>query len=236
MKQRFPRFSQFLAARLSPYQVYGLHLSAGLALVLAACGIFALIAHNVMLHAPLTVLDMQLAERFNSYTPGGWTVFLLALTHAHATVPLLIWVALFCAYLYGVRHYQWLLTVALTVPSGMLLNVMLKNQFQRMRPQFDEPLVMLTTYSFPSGHANGATLLYGVVAAYCVCQLRSRAARIGACCAAATLALLVAFSRVYLGAHYLSDVMAGMVEGIGWSALCITLVATLRRRRMARQR
>jgi membrane-associated phospholipid phosphatase len=48
------------------------------------------------------------------------------------------------------------------------------------------------------------------------------------------MVLLVAFSRIYLGAHYLSDVLAAMAEGCAWLAICITASATLRRRRAAR--
>jgi undecaprenyl-diphosphatase len=232
MKQRFPRVQRFVAARLSPAEVFGLHLSAGLALLLVAAGMFAFIAHNVVVQAPLTVLDLRIAARFHTYANSGWTVFMLAITHAHATVPLLIWAALFGLYLAGVRAYYWLLTLAVTVPLGMLLNVGLKHIFQRARPAFDEPLVMLTTYSFPSGHAAGSTLLYGVLAAYCVCRLRSRAARCAACIAATTMVLLVCLSRVYLGAHFLSDVMAGITVGICWLTVCITATATFRRHRM----
>lgn len=236
MKQRFPSVQRFLAARLSPAEVYGLHLTAGLALILAAAGIFAFIAHNVVTQAPLTVLDMRLAQQFHSYAHSGWTVFMLAITHAHATVPLLVLAGLFAIYLYGQRAYDWVATVVATVPVGMMLNVALKHIFQRARPHFEEPLVVLATYSFPSGHAAGSTLLYGVIAAYCVCRLRSQVARIGACTAAATMVLLVCLSRVYLGAHYLSDVMAGITVGIAWLTVCITAVATLKRQRRLHQR
>lgn len=231
MEQRFPRIERFLAARLSPAEVYGLHLSAGLALILAAAGIFALIAHNVVTGAPLTVLDLRLAQQFHSYASSGWTVFMLAITHAHGTVPLLVLAGLFAFYLCGMRAWNWVAAVVATVPVGMMLNVGLKHIFQRARPHFEEPLVVLATYSFPSGHAAGSTLLYGVVAAYCVCRLRSQTARIGACTAAATMVLLVCLSRVYLGAHYLSDVMAGITVGVAWLAVCLTATATYRRRR-----
>ena len=52
----------------------------------------------------------------------------------------------------------------LTMPAGMILNVLLKNLFERGRPVFDHPLVALATYSFPSGHAAYSTMLYGLLA------------------------------------------------------------------------
>lgn len=233
MRASFPRFQQFLAARLSPAEVYGLHLSAGLALFLATAGLFAAIAHLVMSGAPLTLLDLRIAQHFHTYAGSPWTGPMLFLTHAHASLPLLAAAGLFCAWLWARREPYWVLAVATTVPGGMALNnLLLKNWFERPRPQFDEPLVVLSTYSFPSGHAAGSTLLYGVLAAYAVSRLRSPAARIAAGLAACAMPLLVSLSRVYLGAHYLSDVLAGITVGIGWLAICLSATATLRRRRM----
>ena len=83
----------------------------------------------------------------------------------------------------------------------------------------------------------GATMLYGVLGAYLAWNVgwHGRRWKLGAAvvAAAATMIVLVALSRVYLGAHYLSDVLAAMVEGCGWLAICITASATLRRRRAA---
>lgn len=229
--QRFPRLRQFLAARLSPTELFGLHITAGLALILVAGTLFGFLAHQVVSDAPLTLLDARLARHFHGYAESGWTVLMLALTHAHATVPLLVLAGLFGLYLFGARAYYWLLALAIAVPGGMTLNVLLKQIFQRLRPQFEDPVVTLTTYSFPSGHANGATLLYGMLAAYCVSRQKSRAARLATCLAAAAMAMLVAFSRVYLGAHYLTDVVAGMIEGCAWLTLCLSATITLRRHR-----
>ena len=231
MHQVLSRSRQFLAARLTPGEVYGLYLTAGVVLIMAAGLVFGFLAYGVASEAPLTLLDARLAQHFHRYADSGWTVLMLALTNAHATLPLLVWAALFGIYLYSARAHYWLLTLALAVPGGMTLNVLLKHTFQRMRPQFDEPLVTLTTYSFPSGHANGATLLYGMLAAYWVCRCTRPAARVAICTAAAAMVLLVAFSRVYLGAHYFSDVVAGIFGGSAWLTLCVTATSTLRRHR-----
>ncbi len=63
--------------------------------------------------------------------------------------------------LYRRSQYEWLRLLISSVPGGMLLNVALKQVFHRARPQFDDPLVTLGSYSFPSGHTTAATLLYG---------------------------------------------------------------------------
>ena len=76
-----------------------------------------------------------------------------------------------------------------------------------------EPLAHLTTYSFPSGHAVASTVFYGALCVLVLQRVRSPAWRVAALAGAVAMVLLVAFSRVYLGAHYLSDVLAGIAVG-----------------------
>ena len=108
----------------------------------------------------------------------------------------------------------------------MLLNVVLKYAFHRTRPSFDDPLLMLTTYSFPSGHVAGATLLYGVMAAMVIAKTTAWRWRVTTVLAAIMMVALVALTRVYLGAHYLSDVIAAFAEGVAWLTLCLTGIHT----------
>jgi undecaprenyl-diphosphatase len=130
-------------------------------------------------------------------------------------------------------HY-WLLALLLSVPGGMLLNVLLKHLYQRARPVFDEPLVSLPTYSFPSGHTVAATLFYGLLAAYTVMTVQRWRTRLLAMAGAVLMVLLVALSRIYLGAHYPTDIVGAVLEGTGWLAFCVTGVSTWRRRRAGR--
>ncbi|CAM5406421.1 phosphatase PAP2 family protein [Eoetvoesiella caeni] len=104
----------------------------------------------------------------------------------------------------------------------MLVNVLMKHAFQRPRPIFDHPLVSLATYSFPSGHTVASTLFYGMLAALILSKTTSWSKRVWAVLLAFAIVSLVAFSRLYLGAHYLSDVLAAMAEGLAWLALCLT--------------
>ncbi|WP_395406963.1 phosphatase PAP2 family protein [Pseudoduganella sp. UC29_106] len=94
---------------------------------------------------------------------------------------------------------------------------------------FDEPLLTLATYSFPSGHTVAATLFYGLLACYLVMRGRRWLPVAGA----TLMVLLVACSRMYLGVHYLSDVLAAVAEGVAWLAICVTGMSTWRRRREA---
>ncbi|MGH9930880.1 MAG: phosphatase PAP2 family protein, partial [Pyrinomonadaceae bacterium] len=111
-----------------------------------------------------------------------------------------------------------------SVLGGTLLNRLLKYAFHRPRPFLSDPLLTITSYSFPSGHTMAATVLYGVIAAYLLTATPDWRRRALIIFSASFLILLVGFSRMYLGAHYLSDVLGAMAEGLAWLALCLTAV------------
>jgi undecaprenyl-diphosphatase len=94
---------------------------------------------------------------------------------------------------------------------------------------FDDPIFSLPTYSFPSGHAMASTVFYGLLAIYASANASQRHAIYVAIAAAVFMVVLVSFSRIYLGLHYLSDVMGGIAEGIAWLALSFTVLNYIRR-------
>jgi undecaprenyl-diphosphatase len=116
------------------------------------------------------------------------------------------------------------------VVGGGLLEVLLKIVFERPRPDLFSPLVRVTSYSFPSGHATLATAFYGGLAAVVFHVTRRRAARWSAVLAATLLAGGVCLSRVYLGVHWPTDVAAGALIGLFWIVVCATLTDVFVRR------
>ena len=83
--------------------------------------------------------------------------------------------------------------------------------------------VSLDTYSFPSGHAMISTAAYGALAYLAWRHLRTRPGRLTLAGGSVVLVALICFSRLYLGVHYLSDVLAGVAGGAFWLALSIAL-------------
>lgn len=230
-RQIFRKFISFIEARLSPGGEFGLHLTAGMAVLLAAGYIFHELAEAVMGQEAITVLDVQVAHWFNTHAVEPYTSLMLGVAAWHSVAGMAVMVALLGAYFWRVRARYWLLALIFSVPGGMLLNVALKYMFRRARPVFEDPLVTLATYSFPSGHTTAATCFYGLLASYLVIARPGWNVRLGTVAACTMMVLLVAFCRVYLGAHYVSDVLAAMAESIAWLAVCITAISTLRRRR-----
>jgi undecaprenyl-diphosphatase len=234
MKNTFPRLYRLVAARFAPDGAFGLHLTVGLALLCLAAWTFGEIASDVVAHAKITVVDLRLANWFHLHTGSAWTPLMLFITHWHAPLGILIMSLMLGGHFRARRAWYWLASLVLAVPGGLLLNVLLKYIFQRARPSFDDPLLTLDSFSFPSGHTSGAVLFYGVLAAYLVCNSASWRLRLMQTGAALVMVVLVALSRIYLGAHYLSDVLAAAAVSCAWLAICITAVSTLRRRRAVR--
>lgn len=232
-RQHFAPQISFVRDRFSPTSYLGLQLTAGAVLLTGASWLFGGIAEDVVTGDPLTVIDLRVAQWFHAHSTALMTQAMLAATNILGPVAVVLGVVVVCAWLAWKRNGYWLLCVGLTVPSGMLLNVAMKHAFHRARPSFDDPLLLLATYSFPSGHVAGATLFYGVMAAMVVARTAAWHWRVTAILGAFTLVALVALTRVYLGVHYLSDVLAAFAEGIAWLTLCLTGIHTYWAHRLA---
>src|SRR5437763_12243309 len=98
----------------------------------------------------------------------------------------------------------------------------------RHRPFDDDWFVDWSDYSFASGHTIGATLLYGQVALFLVPVIKGRRGRVLLFSAATCVVALVGFSRIALGAHYVTDVLAGMLFGTTWLVACLFMFRPLR--------
>jgi len=231
LRTRFAPRIAFLQARLSPAGFLGLDVTLGAIILICASWIFGKIAEDVVTGDPLTAVDREIAVWLHLHATPTLTEALKFISLL-ASLPVVTGICLIMA-LYFVRErsrYR-LLALMLTIPIGMLMNGMLKYAFHRSRPVWDDPIVVIQSFSFPSGHAMAATLLYGFLAASVVRKVQSWRWRVLAVLAAGLLIVLIGFSRLYLGVHYLSDVLAGMAAGAAWLALCLIAVGTLRRHR-----
>ena len=221
----------FLRARLSPEGYLGLHLTIGALLLIVASIAFGNIAEDVASAEAITLLDVQIAQWLHAHATPPLTHIMLWLTNMHGIAGISLMATGFGIWLVRRRDWYWLASAAIAVIGGMLLNVAMKYAFQRARPTFDEPLLTLATYSFPSGHTAGSTIFYGLLACYLIPRVQALPARAAIILLAVTMVLLVGLSRMYLGVHYFSDILGAISEGCAWLALTITAVSTLRRQR-----
>ena len=236
MSDRSNTLKEFIKARLSSKESSAPYLTLTLVILIVAAWVFGAIAEDVVTHDPLTLVDVRFSAWLHDHSVASLTRCMLLITNLHSTLGVTVMTFAVSAYLWVKRLRLWVLTQMLAVFGAMLLNFLLKRLFERPRPHFDNPLLTLTTYSFPSGHTVMATVFYGTLCALIVWRVRQWRWRALAMALAAFLILLVGFSRIYLGAHYLSDVLAAIAEGLAWLAFCLITVEQLKRRRKARQR
>lgn len=204
-----------------------------IAVLLVATALFAIIAEDVATKDPRLQQELQVSVWLHTHGSPVFSAFLLAITEMHSTLGIAVLTLIVAFALWRKGDRYWLLSLALAVPGGMILNVVLKQIFHRARPVWDDPLLTLASNSFPSGHAAGATLLYGFLAAHMVWRMKSAAARALVVVGCASMVALVAFSRVYLGVHYLSDVLGAIAIGTAWLVLCLIAVRAIAKRRNA---
>lgn len=144
------------------------------------------------------------------------------------TAPILIFIAvLTCFELYRQKHFQDALMVPIALAGGALLNELLKNIFHRPRP-FGHRLVEATGFSFPSGHAMISAAFYGFLAYLVWLNLKESRLRYPATAIIVLGIFAIGVSRIYLGVHYPSDVIAGFAAGAFWLAGCSLGLQTVR--------
>ena len=114
------------------------------------------------------------------------------------------------------------LMFAIACLGDAILNTGLKLVFTKPRPELWQRLIVETSYSYPSGHALGSMVLYGMIA-YFLSQRYPKFSSI-IYVAAAGLILTICFSRLYLGVHWPTDIMAGLGIGFLWLVICITML------------
>lgn len=229
VRDRYARQIRWLSRRLTPGQYLGLHLTLGLLAAAGCLWLFGGVAEDILTGDPLVRFDRALAGYLHaSATPLLTGIFLIitALGSAEAVAAL----GLTVAAILGLRH-RWLLLGAWlsSLGGGGVLNQILKQSFARPRPVFEHPLVFEASYSFPSGHAMVSLVMYGMIAYLAVLALGSWRARTAVIMASTLLVLLIGLSRLYLGVHYFSDVVAGFAAGGVWLSAVVTGVESLRR-------
>jgi membrane-associated phospholipid phosphatase len=189
-------------------------------LLTASIVLFAVLAEGVAAGAPIVELDRAVAVGMHADSTGFPTEVLTTVTQLGGSEVLLVVTTAAVLALSFKGRVEHAVLVSAALAGGQALNWALKAAFERPRPQLSDPLAAAAGFSFPSGHAMVACSVYGALALIFATSVTSRAARAAVIAAATALGLAIGFSRVYLGVHYVSDVVAGYCAGLAWLTLC----------------
>lgn len=198
----------------------------GAVLVLAAAVPLGVLVRSA--YPPLVDGDLAVSRGAERLVGGSDALLSTAQWVTYLGDPFLVTaaVAVLALVLARTGHRRLALYVVVARLGALALSSTLKLAIDRARPVFDEPVATALGASFPSGHALGSAAFYATAAVVLLPYVR----RGGLLLATAVLiSALVAASRVLLGVHYLSDVSAGLVIGLGWAALCTAVFAVWRR-------
>ena len=196
-------------------------LAVSLATALVAAVAFARIAEDYVTNDPLARWDVSFARWLSERRWNAGTDFFSALSFVGSPAVAVVIGTVVCVVLYRRRDLVEAALLPVVLAGAELLNLILKLSFHRARPEV--AFVHLDTYSFPSGHAMISTAAYGALAYLAWGHLRTRRGRLLVAAGTSTFVALICFSRLYLGVHYLSDVLAGVCGGVFWLAVSIAL-------------
>jgi membrane protein DedA with SNARE-associated domain/membrane-associated phospholipid phosphatase len=229
LRRRYDAQLRWLLRRLRPGQYLGLHLTLGLLAAAGSLWLFGGLVEDLLTGDPIVRFDRVVDDYLHSHATAPLTTFFLVVTAFGSLEAMVFLGVVVAAVLARGRRWTLLGTWLAAVVGSAVLDWLLKGLFQRPRPHFAHPLVVETSYSFPSGHAMESFVAYGMLAYFAVLALRSWEARVAVVCGAALLVVLIGFSRMYLGVHYFSDVIAGYAAGGVWLSALITGAETIRR-------
>lgn len=199
----------------------------GLAICLVILFIVAKLAEEV-LEKEAFAFDTSFLLWLHQYNNPSLDKLMLFITNLGNPTTVVIVAFMTLAILWWRRYRLEIMVFTLTCLGGVILNTGLKLFFSKPRPQLWNQLITEKSFSFPSGHAIGSMVLYGFVAHLLAFYYPKFSTLIY------TLAVIligaIGFSRLYLGVHWPTDVIAGYGVGFLWLAICITMLKLQRMR------
>ena len=224
----------FAAWRHASRLVGGVRKTLGLVLltgaVLAVSGVWAFtrVAENVREGATSAVDEAALRWVGAHRITVPWMEHaMVEITALGTAVVVLAVVGISALFLFLTHHRYSAGLLLVSTGGGIVLNSLLKLGFQRPRPDVIEWGTHAMSSSFPSGHAMSAAIAYGTVGWLAARLAPGRRSRLAILLVAALLVVLISLSRIWLGVHYPSDVLAGFLVGIAWAGFCMVCLEAM---------
>ncbi|UEA60124.1 phosphatase PAP2 family protein [Gordonia otitidis] len=168
----------------------------------------------------ITDVDQHITEWVVDHRVEPLTTIVRIVTVLGNTVTLWLVATVVVVVLAARRHVTEAVYVGVGALTGSLLMVILKHIFARARPPRDDRLLHIESYSFPSGHSMMTMVVYGLIAVAAYRLIPWVRAHPWSMALAPVISILVGLTRIYLGVHWTTDVLAGWIIGALWVGLC----------------
>jgi undecaprenyl-diphosphatase len=171
----------------------------------------------------LGLYDDYFTTKIQYFQNPSLTVFFQFITHLGDRLTYIIFTfAIAVFFLLWNGKWKFALQTAVVISLSSLSNIVLKKAIHRERPSLDQ-LISVSTLSYPSGHAMSAMAFYGFLIYLSIRLVSSWGLKMAIFITLGLLIFLIGISRIYLGVHYPSDVLAGYVGGLIWVTFCAIL-------------
>ena len=208
------------------YATFGIFVLVGAAVAIAGTWGFAEVAKHVS-SGGTQAFDDAVLRWLGEHRTKPLDAFMLDITSLGTSSVVAMVVGVAALFLWLNKHKHSAILLLVSTAGGVLLNNLLKLGFSRPRPDIIPWATTATFYSFPSGHAMSATVVYSTVAYLAGRLQRTHRARIAVAVVAALVIAIICISRLYLGVHYPSDVAAGIIIGLAWAGFCMATLEVI---------
>ena len=206
---------------ITPEGSIGLYWLIGFVLLLLSSAAFTAIASDVAGNESIVRFDMAIENAIHGSVSPTLVqgMFMASIAGSQLLIVLVVLLGIF----FAVRHRgRDLVLLVVAIGGEELVNVLIKNAFDRARPVFSDPITLATGFSFPSGHAMASMVFYGLIAYFLMRHSKPLLERVLIVLTTALIVTIIGFSRIYLGVHYPSDVLGGYCAGLAWLVFTIT--------------
>ena len=222
LKTKYPKTFSFLQKRFARDHKFGLYFTIGISLTLIFIYLFFGIVQDYIGQEKLVQFDLRVINLFSTLRHQNLNQQMLFITYLAKGEIITVGLLVFSLILVLFKKWRLFYTLLISVGGGELFVWIIKNILDRPRPPLTNALVAESTYSFPSGHTFVAIAFYGLIAYLVIQSEHNKFLKVISFISAIFLITLVGVSRIYLGAHWPSDVFASLAAGLAWLSIIAT--------------
>jgi len=226
---RFPRTFHFVKNRFTPDEEFGLRLTIGAIFVVIFIFLFYKIVDSFIDQKVLVQSDLRIINLVQIFRSPLLNNVMLFFTYLGKWEIVFAGVAILSILFLLTKRWRYLLALIVSVSGGEFFVWLVKNIIDRPRPPLINALAPEKGYSFPSGHSFVALSFYGLLAYFLFRAVKSKLVKILIIIASSCLIITIGLSRIYLGVHWPTDVLASYAAGAAWLTVLITALEIRRK-------